>query len=127
MEALTSMLEENEQLYNSFYGTLTTVGFYRTVADYKYGFFGRTDSHILIAILNILDGKEVEWATKIPMDIKKVKICKSILPKYHTIKIYFNDHKPIAIKMWEKLLIGDFVNQQKNVTEFLNYFKQYTK
>ena len=127
IESLTSLLADNEHLYSPFYGCLVPEGFFKTAYDLRFGFFGRTDPDLLIALLSPLNGKKIMWTIRVPLDIKEVKIKKSFIMKQYIVKLFFNEGNPCKIRFSKKLLIGDFINQNQNVTEFLYYLEQYIK
>lgn len=122
LDVLKSILNENEIFYTPFYGCLMNNPF--SLSNY-FGFFARTDSDLLIAILDPFNAKKIKWYTRVPLDIKKVKIHKSLIPKQYVIKMVFNQGKPCKIRMSKKLFCGDFIDQEQNVTSFLEYFTQY--
>lgn len=121
---LTSMLSEDESLEAPIYGCLMQG---RLCPRNYFGFFAITDNNLLIAILNPLNGKKIDWYNKVPLDIKKVNIKKSIIPKQYVAKIFFKEGNPCKIRMSKALLCGDFVDQKINVEIFLNNLSKYAK
>lgn len=118
MSALTSMLNEGEAIYTPFYGCLMQRGF---LSHNYFGFFGRTQNCLVMAILNPFDGKRIDWVNRIPLDIDRVKIHKSLIPYQYVVKIQFAVGKPCKIRMSKKLLCGDFNEQEQNVSGFLEF------
>lgn len=121
---LVSILKQDETLLEPFYGCLMQRGL--SLVNY-FGFFGRTNSHLLIAILNPFNAKKIDWFTRIPLDIKRVKIHKSLFSKQYIIKIVFNKGNPCKIRVSKKVFGGDFVHQEQNVSSFIEFLTQYTK
>lgn len=127
LSSLESMLKKGEQLYNPFYGCLINGGFFRARNSYKYGFFGRTDSDLLIAIISPLNVKRIEWFNRVPLDVRKVRIHKSFIPNQYVIKIIFNEGNPCKIRISLKLFGGGYVHQKDNVTSFIAFLDEYMK
>lgn len=116
------MLTGEEVLYSPIFGCLQQGG----LSPYNYfGFFGLTDKELLIALLNPLNGKRIDWYNRVPLDIKAVNIHRAILPKQYVVKIKFNGGNPCKIRMSQWLLSGGFVEQEQNVTTFIERLKLY--
>lgn len=71
-DALTALLEEGETLYSPVYGCLMERELFR--AANHFGFFGRTDTHLLIAILNPFNGKRIDWTARVPLSVRKATL-----------------------------------------------------
>lgn len=127
LSSLRSSLKNGEQLHSPFYGCLLESGFLKTINSNKFGFFGRTDSNLLIAILNPLNGKKIQWFNRVPLDVRNVKIHKSLIPKQYVIKIVFNEGRPCKIRVSLKLFGGDFIDQENNVMDFITFLSKYAK
>lgn len=124
LSSLTSMLKKGEQLYTPCYGCLMAEGLFKKTFVNEFGYFGRTNSHLLIAILSPL-GNRVKWMNRVPLDIKKVKIHKSFIPKQYVIKIIFHEGRPCKIRLSLKLFGGGFVDQEYNVLNFITFLTEY--
>lgn len=125
VSSLSSMLKNGEQLYDPFYGCLMETGFFKTVNSNRFGFFGRTNSDLLIAILSPLNGKRIDWVNRVPLDVRKIRIHKSLIPKQYIIKIVFNEGNPCKIRVSLKLLGSDFIDQEENARNFMAFLNQY--
>lgn len=116
-DSLSALLEEGETLRAPFYGLLVQnkVSFL--------GFFGLTEGHLLVALLNSTQG-QVGWTSRVPLEIKRVGIKKCLLPSQYQIDISFLEGNPCRIKVFKKVRKIDC--QEENVTAFMEYLRQYT-
>ena len=81
---------------------------------------GLTDQNILGAILTF-SGKEVSYTIKVPLNIKKVKIRKSLFPKQYIVKIKFTEGKPCKLRV--PLKAYQIEKQKENFEYFCNEIK----
>lgn len=73
MKSLTDLLEEEEILKYPIYATLMQRG------KHWFGYFGLTDEYLLIALLEG-SSQIISWTSRVPLDIKEVKVKKSFIP-----------------------------------------------
>ena len=106
--SLSQLLETGEVLRYPLYGTLIQKG------GRFFGYFGLTDTHLLIALLN---GSK-NWVSRIPLDIKDVKVKKSLFPLQRIVKINFNTGNPCIIRFSSKVYGID--TQKENLEHFIN-------
>lgn len=123
IQSLSSLLNDEETLQTPFYATIEKIGKQR---HNWFCFFGTTESALLIAILNTIDASKIDWTTRVPLDIKKVKIKKSLIPYQIIIRIKFNEGNGIRIRASKKLLMGNFSNQDQNLNDFIKRLASYT-
>lgn len=69
IESFNSLFVNDEYLYSPFYGCIIPNGFFKTAHDLEFGFFGRTDSDLLIGIFCPFNGREIKRTIKIPLNI----------------------------------------------------------
>ncbi len=112
VKSLTDLLEDGETLMHPIYGILNqgNIQFY--------GYFGFTQTHLLIALVS---GKQITYTTRIPLDIKSIRIKQTAVFKQFVIDIAFNDGAPCNITASPKVLMID--SQKDNLPQFLNYLK----
>ena len=67
MKSLFDLLEDGEKLLYPIYGTL------KQKKNNYFGYFGLTENHLLIALLQG-SSKKINWTTRIPLDLKKVNL-----------------------------------------------------
>lgn len=113
-KSLTDLLDRGETLNCSFFAILLQgTNFYS-------GYWGLTDQNILGAILTF-SGKEVSYTIKVPLNIKKVKIRKSLFPKQYIVKIKFTEGKPCKLRV--PLKAFQIEKQKENFEYFCNEIK----
>lgn len=122
LDSLSSLLEEGETLQAPVYGCLMERGFF---PHNYFGFFGLTESQLLIAILNPFDGKRIDWVNRVPLRIRRVTIRKSLVLFQYTVKLRFLEGNPCRLRLSTKLFCGDFDDQAANVTAFLDGLRRY--
>ena len=112
IESLTDLLIDGEALMHPIYGILNQ-------GNIQYfGFFGFTENYLLIALVS---GKQITYTTRIPLDIKSIKIKQTAVFKQFTIDISFNEGSPCKITASPKVVMID--SQKNNLPQFLNYLK----
>ncbi|MBP3395632.1 MAG: hypothetical protein J6L87_00535, partial [Clostridia bacterium] len=62
------------------------------------GYWGLSDNNLLGAVLTF-SGTEVSYTIKVPLEIKKVKIRKSLFPKQYIVKINFLEGSPCKLRV----------------------------
>ena len=125
INALTSLLEKQETLKAPFYGTITKIGGkYQNPPLYSY--LGRTNTDLLIAVINPYHTEKIEWSTRIPLDIKQAIIKKSLLPNQYVITLLFQEGNGCTIRISTKIIGGKLVDQEENVLNFLNFLNRFT-
>lgn len=83
---------------------------------------------MLIALINPMNVTTIDWINRVPLDIHRVDIKKTLFLKQYIIKIFFkNDSKPLKIRVSTLTKNNDFINQQNNVLCFLKYLSKYKK
>lgn len=85
-----------------------------------YGFFGFTSGHLLIALLHGVK-KEINWVSRVPLDIKTVKIRRSLIPGQYILVIKFNEGNPFKARI-SKWVYG-IDCQRENVGQFIDRLK----
>lgn len=115
IDSLTNLLERDETLMHPIYGILNQGN------RQFYGFFGFTESHLLIALVV---GKTITYTTRIPLDIKSVKIKQTKIFRQYVIDIAFNEGAPCRITAAPKVFTIDV--QKDHLPQFLNYLKSKT-
>ena len=110
IEALTDLLEDDETLMHPIYGL-----FHQGNTQY-YGYFGFTEHHLLIALISGT-GKQVTYTTRVPLDIKSIKVKQTAIFKQYVIDIAFNEGAPCRITASPKVLTID--TQKENLPSFL--------
>ncbi len=63
-----------------------------------FGFFGLTEAYLLIALLRD-DGKTIHWTARIPLEVKKVIVKRSMIPMQSLIDIEFIQGAPCRIRV----------------------------
>ncbi len=111
-ESLTGLLEENEELMYPIYGLLNQGN------TQYYGYFGFTDHYLLIALLSGI-GKQITYTTRVPLDIKSIKVKQTAIFKQYVIDITFNEGAPCRITAAPKVLTVD--TQKENLPSFLEH------
>ncbi len=112
VKSLTDLLVSGETLIHPIYGVLNQGN------KQYYGFFGFTKKYLLIALMS---GKQITYITRIPLDIKSIRIKQTAVFKQFVIDIAFNDGAPCSITASPKVLMID--SQKDNLPQFLNYLK----
>ncbi len=113
-ESLSALLENGEVLKFPIYATLLEK------KTNWFGFFGLTDKHLLIALLKG-SSKEICWTNRIPLDIKTVKIKKSLIPHQYKIRIEFNEGLPCNLRVSKK--VYGIESQEENLDKFIKYIQ----
>ncbi len=109
IKSLTDLLEEGETLMHPIYGVL------HTEATPYYGFFGFTDTHLLIALVS---GKKITHTKRVPLDIKSINVKQSFLGE-SSIEINFRRGSPCKISAFKKVATIDV--QKENLPLFLEF------
>ena len=122
-DALTALLEEGETLYSPVYGCLMERELFR--AANHFGFFGRTDTHLLIAILNPFNGKRIDWTARVPLSVRKATLRRGLLSGQWTVKLTFYEGAPCRLRMAPRLFCGDFIHQRENVQEWIAFLRRW--
>lgn len=112
VKSLTDLLEDGETLMHPIYGILNQGNIQ------YYGYFGFTQTNLLIALVS---GKQITYTTRIPLDIKSIRIKQTAAFKQFVINIAFNDGEPCNITASPKVLLID--SQKENLPQFLDYLK----
>ena len=81
-----------------------------------FGFFGLTEEELLIALLQD-NQREIQWTSRIPLDLKNVVIKKSMIPLQYVIYLEFNEGAPCKIRVSKK--VYGIPGQEENVTAFM--------
>lgn len=112
IEALTDLLKDDETLMHPIYGLLNQGN------TQCYGYFGFTEHYLLIALLSGT-GKQITYTTRVPLDIKSIKVRKTAIFKQYVIDIFFNEGAPCRITASPKVLTVD--TQKENLPSFLEH------
>lgn len=112
IEALSSMLQDNETLMHPIFGYVKNGGFQH------FAYFGFTETHFLIAYLS---GEHVTDTERIPLDITSVTIKKVKLLKEYTLNILFDKKRSYTISAFPKVL--KIKSQEENFPLFLEFVK----
>ena len=112
IKSLTDLLEDGETLMHPIYGILNQGNIQ------NYGYFGFTKTHLLIALIS---GKQVTYTTRIPLDIKSVRIKQSLIFKQYEIDIGFHYGTPCKIMASPKVMMID--SQVENMPLFLQFLQ----
>jgi len=110
MQSLSALLEEGETLKHPVYGSL------RQARKSWFGYFGLTDSHLLISLLEG-NTQKVFWTTRILLDVKEVTVQKRKLLSQLDVRIEFNDGMHCSIHLAEK--VYGIKGQTENLENFL--------
>ena len=111
-ESLTGLLEEGETLTCPIYATLIQEN-----CTY-YGYFGLTENCLLIALLS---GKHITYTSRIPLDIKCVKIKKDFITRNYILDISFNYGAPCKIMIPTNIF--GLHSQKVNLFDFISSLK----
>ena len=114
IQSLSDLLEGDEILKFPIYGTLLQKN------AHWFGFFGLTDTHLLVALLKG-SSKKIEWTSRVPLDVKAVKIKKSLLPFQYKVKIEFHEGLPCHLQASKKSF--GIKSQEENILGFINYIQ----
>ncbi len=109
LQELPKLLELGETLRYPIYGTL------RQGTQNWFGYFGLTEEHLLIAILAPF-GKRIEYTTRIPLDVKSVKIKKSFVPMQYKVRVDFHEGNPLKMNVSRKVF--GMAMQEENLEGF---------
>ena len=115
MKSLTDLLEEGETLQYPIYATLMQK------SKHWFGYFGLIDKYLLAALLEG-SSQIVSWTSRIPLDLKEVKVKKSLIPAQYKIEIEFNEGNPCNIRVAKKVV--GFELHEANVGGFIKYLEQ---
>lgn len=115
MKSLTNLLEEEEILKYPIYATLMQRG------KHWFGYFGLTDRYLLIALLEG-SSQIISWTSRVPLDIKEVKVKKSFIPAQYKVRVEFNEGDPCNIRVSKKVVGFDM--QEENLDGFITYLEQ---
>lgn len=111
-ESLTDLLSDGEKLMYPIYGMLDQGN------KQYYGFFGFTDNFLLIALVS---GDHITYTSRIPLNIRSVKIEQSGILKQYTIDINFKSGAPCKIIASPRVMM---INTQKDTLPlFLDFLK----
>ena len=110
MQSLSALLEEGENLKYPIYGSL------RQARHSWFGFYGLTETHLLIALLEG-NTEKIYWTTRVPLDVKEVMVQKRKLLSQIDIRIEFNDGMHCSIHVAQK--VYGMKAQEQNLEEFL--------
>ena len=111
-EALTDLLEDDETLMHPIYGLLNQGN------TQYYGYFGFTEHYLLIALVSGT-GKHITYTTRVPLDIKSIRVKQTAIFKQFVIDITFNEGAPCRITASPKVLTID--TQKENLPSFLEH------
>ena len=110
ISALSALLEKNEVLKAPVYGTLLWKG------HYSFGYFGLTDTALLVALLRG-DTKKLNVCGRIALSsIQRMKIRRSLFPLFRILHLELAEEK-IKIRFSSKVV--GFSTQGKNLNDFL--------
>lgn len=112
IKSLTDLLEEDETLMHPIYGLLNQGN------TQYYGYFAFTEHCLLIALLSGT-GKQITYTTRVPLDIKSIKVKQTAVFKQFVIDIAFNEGAPCRITASPKVLTVD--TQEENLPRFLEH------
>lgn len=86
-----------------------------------FGFFGLTDDYLLIALLEG-GSKIISWTSRIPLDVKVVRIKKSLIPSQYKVRIEFYEGLPCNMRVLKK--VYGIKSQEENLIGFVRYIKE---
>lgn len=115
IKSLTDLLNDGETLLYPIYGILNQGN------EQYYAYFGFAGNDLLIALLS---GKQISYTTRIPLDIKSVKIKPTMIFKQYIIDISFLEGASCKITASSKVFTID--SQKENMPLFLEYLKSKT-
>ena len=115
IQSLSDLLESNEVLKFPIYGTFLQKN------KHWFGFFGLTDDHLLIALLEG-SSQIISWTSRIPLDIKAVRVKKSLIPSQYKVRIEFHEGAPCNIRVSKK--VYGIQNQEENLSGFIRYIQE---
>ncbi len=114
--SLSSLLKDGETLECAVYGILNQ-------ADGQYyAYFGIAGDDLIVATLA---GKSVAYTTRVPLDIKSLKIKQTLIMHQYVIDISFEKGNSLRITASPKVLTID--TQKENLPLFLNHLKSKSK
>lgn len=115
--ALSTLLEKDETLKVPIYGTLLRK------RDHDFGYFGLTDTALLIALLQG-DSKKLTGYSRIPLNsIRQAKVKKSLIPLQY--KLYLNLAEGTTVKIRVSKKVYGFATQEENLNAFLSQIQRY--
>ena len=114
-QALSALLEEGEALQYPLYGTLLEK------RRHWFGFFGLTQTHLLIALLD-WEAQHIAWTSRVPLEIKEVTRRKCIFPGQCIVNIQFHRGNPCKIRFSEK--VQRIERQHTNLTAFVAFLQE---
>ncbi|MDL2219751.1 hypothetical protein LJC04_05420 [Ruminococcaceae bacterium OttesenSCG-928-O06] len=118
LQTLSTLLETGESLQYPLYGTIEKIGKER---QNLFGFFGVAGDYLLIAILSGTNAEKITESIRVPLEIEKCIIKKSIIPNQYKVHLIFTEGNDVVIRVSKKLLVDDFYHQEENVTAFLDF------
>lgn len=108
MQSLSGLLENGEILRHPFYAYSKN--------HHWFGFWGLTDNYLLSALL-VGSSKKIGWTSRIPLDIKAVRVNKSIVPFQYKIRIEFHEGSPCNLRASRKVV--GIAQQGENLAGFI--------
>ena len=114
IKSLSELLEDGETLNYPIYGTLLQKN-----AQW-FGNFGVTEQYLLIVLL-IGNLKEIGWTCRVPLDIKKVTVKRSLIPLQYNIYIEFNEGGSGSFRVSKK--VYGIESQEKNLKGFIEFIQ----
>ncbi len=99
MESLTKLLKKGESLLYPIYGILTEG------TQQYYAYLGFAGNDMLVALVE--SNKEISYTTRIPLDIKSVKMKQTKIFKQYIIDISFLEGSPFKITASPKVVTID--------------------
>ena len=115
IQSLSALLEPGEILNCPVYGTLMQKG------RHWFGFFGLTDRSLLISLLEG-STQTIHWTSRVPLDLKAVKVKKSLLLSQYKVRMEFHAGAPCNIRI-SKQVYG-IETQGQNLAEFLTRIQE---
>ena len=115
IQSLSALLENNEILKFPIYGTLLQK------SKHWFGFFGLTDGHLLIALLEG-SSQVLSWASRVPLDVKAVRVKKSLIPAQYKVHIEFHEGPPCNMRVSKK--VYGIKSQEENLSGFIRCIQE---
>jgi len=115
IKSLSALLEEGEVLHTPIFAVAEKIGQKKLRAPC---FVGLTESVLLVALLNV-SATQIEWTTRVPLEMEALEVKRSLLLKQFIIKIMFSEGEEVQIRVSRKVLLGDFGNQEANLAGFV--------
>ena len=114
IQSLSELLENGETLKYPIYGTLHQKN------KHWFGFWGLTDNYLL-SVLLVRNSKKIGWTSRIPLEIKAVRVKKSLIPFQYKIHIEFQEGSPCDFRVSRKVV--GFDQQEANLSNFIKYIQ----